>query len=309
MVDLTHVKWLPNRFGGSESKWTIQYNDKLYMVKFPDPNRAPKQTSQLYINNHFSEYIGCHIFQMLGIPAQNTFLRRATPPNSEKEKLVVACEVFSPSSEGILIEFSKFFLHETDSQKRSKTTIDDVMYIIDNDVTIKNKMLLKKFFWEMFVVDAAIGNTDRHLDNWGVMASSDGKISPAPVYDCGSALSPLVSDREKEELLEDDISFKNTEYNLCSVYRHQGKRIFYHEILKAPPADLHRSILEIVPRIKFAAPRIDALIDTTEGMTDISKTYMKKSLAMRLNQMLLPALKKAQERQAREDGESRGFSR
>ena len=102
---------------------------------------------------------------------------------------------------------------------------------------------------------------------------------------------------------------KMEEYNLCSVYRHQGKRIFYHEILKTPPADLHRSILEIVPRIKFAAPRIDALIDATEGMTDISKTYMKKSLAMRLNQMLLPALKKAQERQAREDGKSRSFSR
>ena len=99
MVDLTHVKWLPNRFGGSESKWTMLYDDKLYMVKFPDPNRAPKQTSLPYINNHFSEYVGCHIFQMLGIPAQNTFLGRATPPNSEKEKLVVACEVFSPKAE------------------------------------------------------------------------------------------------------------------------------------------------------------------------------------------------------------------
>lgn len=54
---------------------------------------------------------------------------------------------------------------------------------------------------------------------------------------------------------------------------------------------------------------VDALIDATKGMTDISKTYMKKSLAMRLNQMLLPAWKKAQEHQARKDGESRGFSR
>ena len=54
---------------------------------------------------------------------------------------------------------------------------------------------------------------------------------------------------------------------------------------------------------------VDALIDATEGMTDISKIYMKKFLAMRLNQMLLPAWKKAQEHQAREDGESRGFSR
>ena len=296
MVDLTHVKWLPNRFGGSESKWTMQYNDKLYMVKFPDPNRAPKQTSQPYINNHFSEYIGCHIFQMLGIPAQNTFLGRATPPNSEKEKLVVACEVFSPSREGILIEFSKFFLHETDSQKRSKTTIDDVMYIIDTDVTIKNKMFLKKFFWEMFVVDAAIGNTDRHLDNWGVMASSDDKISPAPVYDCGSALSPLVSDREKEELLEDDISFKNTEYNLCSVYRYQGKRVFYHEIFKNPPEDLRQAIQRIVPRIKTAAAQIDNFIDRTEGLSDVSKAYMKKSLMMRRELILLPALKRCNEK-------------
>ena len=55
------------------------------------------------------------------------------------------------------------------------------------------------------------------------------------------------------------------EYNLCSVYRQHGKRISYHEILKAPTADLHRSILKIVPRIKLAAPRIDARMDATEG--------------------------------------------
>ena len=34
-----------------------------------------------------------------------------------------------------------------------------------------------------------------------------------------------------------------------------------------------------------------------------------KWLPNRLNQMLLPALKKAQERQAHEDGKSRSFSR
>lgn len=300
MVDLTYAKWLPNRFGGSESKWTVQYDDKLYMVKFPDPRRAQKRTSLPYINNHFSEYIGCHIFQILGIPAQNTFLARATPPNSTREKLVVACEVFSPKEDGILIEFSKFFLHETDTQKRNETMMDDILYIIDTDVTIKDRLRLKKFFWDMFVVDALIGNTDRHLDNWGVIASLDGEISPAPVYDCGSGLSPLLSDEEKQELLEEASAFKRAEYNICSVYRYHGKRVFYHEIFKTPPDDLHRSILEIVPKINLAAPRIDALIDSTEEMTDISKVYMKKSLTMRLHQILLPALKKAQERQARE---------
>ena len=296
MVDLSHVEWIPNRFGGSESKWAMEYDGKLYMVKFPDPNRAPKQTTLSYINNHYSEYIGCHIFQMLGIPAQNTFLGRGTPPNSKREKTVVACEVFCQDKPGCLIEFSKFFLHETDSQKRNKTTIEDVMRVIEEDVTIKNKEQLKKFFWDMFVVDALIGNGDRHLDNWGVIEAPDRSLSPAPIYDCGSALSPLSSDEKKATLLESDGSFKNTEYNLCSVYRYQGKRVFYHEIFKNPPEDLRRAIQRIVPRIKAASARIDDLIDRTEGLSDISKEYMKKSLALRREQILLPALKKYNEK-------------
>ncbi|MFC2820660.1 MAG: HipA domain-containing protein [Veillonella sp.] len=156
------------------------------MVKFPDPNRSPKKTALSYMNNHYSEYLGCHIFQMLGIPVQHTFLGRGTPPNSKREKVVVACEVFCQDEPGRLIEFSKFLLHETDSEKRKKTTIEDVMRVIDEDVMIKNKTQLKEFFWDMFVVDAFIGNGDRHLDNWGLIEKTNAPLSPAPVYDCGS---------------------------------------------------------------------------------------------------------------------------
>ena len=114
MVDLTHVKWLPNRFGGSESKWTMQYNDKLYMVKFPDPNRAPKQTSLPYINNHFSEYIGCHIFQMLGIPAKTLFwdvLRRRTA----KKRSLLWCARYFPRATKVfsLNSASSFYMRRT----------------------------------------------------------------------------------------------------------------------------------------------------------------------------------------------------
>lgn len=304
MIDLSHVEWLSNRFGGSESKWAMEYEGKLYMVKFPDPNRAPKQTELSYMNNHYSEYIGCHIFQMLGIPAQNTFLGWGTPPNSKREKIVVACEVFCQDKTGCLIEFSNFFLHETDSKKQKNTSIEDVMRVIDEDVMIQNKAQIKTFFWDMFVVDALIGNGDRHLDNWGVIEAPDRVLSPAPVYDCGSALTPWYSDERKASLLEDANSFKNAEYNLCSVYRYQGKRTRYHEIFKNPPEDLHRAIQRIVPRIKTASAQIDRLIDSTEGLTDISKEYMKKSLLLRRELILLPALKKCNKRD-----ESRGFAR
>ncbi len=43
------------------------------MLKFPDPSRA-KKIQQSYINNQFSEYIGCHIFESVGIPVQKTLL-------------------------------------------------------------------------------------------------------------------------------------------------------------------------------------------------------------------------------------------
>ena len=148
----------------------------------------------------------------------------------------------------------------------------------------------------MFVVDAFIGNGDRHLDNWGVIEAPDRSLSPAPVYDCGSALSPLASDEKKETLLEDPAAFKNTEYNLCSAYRYQGKRIFYHEIFKNPPEDLRHAIQRIVPHIKAASAQIDAIIDRTEGLSDISKEYMKKSLLLRRELILLPALKRCNER-------------
>ena len=309
MIDITNATWRSNRFGGSERKRTLIYDGNTYMVKFPDPVRSTKKTSLSYINNQFSEHIGCSIFRHLGIPAQETFLATCIDPMNKMEKIVVACKLFCQNGEGNLVEFSKFLLNDTDSTSRRTTTVEDVMDVLDHSPLRLDREKIKDYFWDMFVVDAFIGNGDRHLDNWGLLEDSAVRIKPAPVYDCGSSLSPLSSDERKDLLLKDENLMKIEEYNLCSVYRHQGKRIFYHEILKTPPADLHRSILEIVPRIKFAAPRIDALIDATEGMTDISKTYMKKSLAMRLNQMLLPALKKAQERQAREDGESRGFSR
>ena len=156
----------------------------------------------------------------------------------------------------------------------------------------------------MFVVDAFIGNGDRHLDNWGLIEMTDGTLSPAPIYDCGSSLSPLKSDEKKRELLADGNEFKQEEYNLNSVYRMNNERVLYHEIFKNPPEDLHRAIQRIVPRIKTASTQIDRLIDSTEGLSDISKEYMKKSLLLRRELILLPALKKCNKRD-----ESRGFAR
>ena len=304
MIDITNATWRSNRFGGSERKRTLIYDGSTYMVKFPDPVRSTKKTSLSYINNQFSEHIGCSIFRHLGIPAQETFLATCIDPMNKMEKIVVACKLFCQNGEGNLVEFSKFLLNDTDSTSRRTTTVEDVMDVLDHSPLRLDREKIKDYFWDMFVVDGFIGNGDRHLDNWGLIEMTDGTLSPAPIYDCGSSLSPLKSDEKKRELLADGNEFKQEEYNLNSVYRMNNKRVLYHEIFKNPPEDLHRAIQRIVPRIKTASTQIDRLIDSTEGLSDISKEYMKKSLLLRRELILLPALKKCNKRD-----ESRGFAR
>lgn len=304
MIDITNATWRSNRFGGSERKRTLIYDGSTYMVKFPDPVRSTKKTSLSYINNQFSEHIGCSIFRHLGIPAQETFLATCIDPMNKMEKIVVACKLFCQNGEGNLVEFSKFLLNDTDSTSRRTTTVEDVMDVLDHSPLRLDREKIKDYFWDMFVVDGFIGNGDRHLDNWGLIEMTDGTLSPAPIYDCGSSLSPLKSDEKKRELLADGNEFKQEEYNLNSVYRMNNKRVLYHEIFKNPPEDLHRAIQRIVPRIKTASAQIDRLIDSTEGLSDISKEYMKKSLLLRRELILLPALKKCNKRD-----ESRGFAR
>ncbi len=41
-------------------------------------------------------------------------------------------------------------------------------------------------FWDMFIIDALIGNTDRNNSNWGIVLRKDGSKELAPVYDNGN---------------------------------------------------------------------------------------------------------------------------
>lgn len=56
----------------------------------------------------------------------------------------------------------------------------------------------------MFIVDALIGNFDRHGANWGFL-KKDNKYSLAPIFDNGSSLFPqLVNEDEMKLILSDE---------------------------------------------------------------------------------------------------------
>lgn len=177
MIDLTNMKEVPNKFGGSEKKKTVIYDNRCYLIKFPDPARGKTRKSMRYINNQYSEYIGCKIFKEIGFDVQNTFLALYNDANTAK--VVVACEDFTQDG-AVLSEFSKLNLSLTESDTRAVISFEAVQDFIEkNDLIINKKEIIDKF-WDMFVVDTLIGNTDRHYDNWGVLTKPDGSVSFSP---------------------------------------------------------------------------------------------------------------------------------
>ena len=279
-----------HKFGGSERKKAFRLHDRLYMVKFPDPIRE-KKNELSYMNNQFSEDIGCKIFNSVGISTQKTFLGTYTNPEG-KRKIVVACEDFCTNGFE-LMEFNKLVRMNTDieTMKPLACSIENVIDIIDHIPKISDmqKEMFKDRFWDMFVVDAYIGNGDRHLDNWGFLTKGN-IIKEAPVYDCGSSLAALLSDERMVDNLKNAASFSSAEYNISSAYYYQGKRGFYHEIFKTPPNDLMQAVKRIVPRISI--PEVEKIINSTPELSDVRREYLKKSLQTRYDRILLPALKK-----------------
>lgn len=82
-MDFSRCKLSGKYYGGSEKKLGIVLDGAEYMLKFR------KETAFGMRNNHFSEYIGSHIFTALGFHAQETYL--GTYRNSQ----VVACRDFN----------------------------------------------------------------------------------------------------------------------------------------------------------------------------------------------------------------------
>lgn len=283
MLDITSCEQLWGDYEGSELKFAIDYNGKKYMVKKPDPARK-SDLDLSYINNQYSEDLGCKIFASIDIPVQKTFLAKFN--DNGKLKIVVACQDFREPEE-LLFEADKLAKSFVNSQDMNKARLEDIQKILNEVQTkLSNDENAENRFWDTFVVDAFIGNKDRHMGNWGFLSKDSRHLKLAPVYDCGSSLSSLMSDEQMEKALKDD-TFKTHEYNIASCMSKDGKRIFYHEMFNNPPKALQDAILRIVPKINLN--KINAIINQEEGMSEIRKNYIRKSIELRYERILEPA--------------------
>ncbi|MCI8345063.1 MAG: CtkA family protein [Clostridia bacterium] len=268
MIDFTNAIEEFNNYKGSEKKKTLIYDNKKYLVKFPDPVRE-KNKNISYINNAFSEYIGSNIFKILGFKVQNTILGKYE--YNGKEKIVCACEDFT-DNENVLYEFENLAL-STNPDKKIETELSDIIEVIKESNMIDTKSTTQKF-WDMFIVDSLIGNTDRHNGNWGFLLNKNtGKVEFSPIYDCGSSLNPMLEDEEIEKMTETEL--KNLAINCYSCLKENGKKINYMTYVKeAKNEECNNAIKRLFLSIDI--DKINKFIDDAEGISKTRKEFYKK---------------------------------
>ena len=263
-----------NNYRGSEKKKTLIYNNKKYLVKFPDPIRE-KNKEISYINNAFSEYIGSNIFKIIGFKVQNTIL--GIYNYDGKEKIVCACEDFTDENH-VFYEFENIAL-SVNPDKKIEAELKDIMEVID----IISKMMkiegLKEKFWDMFIIDSLIGNENRYNGDWGILLDKTNNIFKfAPIYDCGSCLNSTLSDKEIKGL--NDVEIKNIAINTYSCIKENGKKINCMPYIKSlKNTDCNNALARVFNKINLN--KINEFINNIEILSDDRKNFYKKVIALR----------------------------
>ena len=231
MIDFSNLPVRNKTYAGANrSKNSVFYNGEQYMLKFPSLPSRNREMS--YTNGCISEYIGCHIFESVGIPVQKTLL--GTYTKNGKKKIVVACKDFTATGL-ILQDFASLKNTMIDSMHNGYgTELSDILTTLEMQTAIDPPILIK-WFWDIFIVDALIGNWDRHNGNWGFLYNNaTDEIKLAPVYDCGSCLFPLASEEIMKNTLEDPEERNLRVFEIpLSAKKIKGKKIRYFDFISS----------------------------------------------------------------------------
>lgn len=144
----------------------------------------------------------------------------------------------------------------------------------------------------MFIIDALIGNWDRHNGNWGFLYDvQKDTLSLAPVYDCGSSLYPQANEELMDHILnnKNEINYRIFEIPTSAIQK-DNKRINYFKFISSlENEDCNRALQRIVPRIDME--EIKHLVDETPAISSLQRSFFKTMLAQRKEKILDYALR------------------
>lgn len=280
------------QYGGSDQKRGIFYKDKRYMLKMPDRIDEVKrnQWNSSYSNSVYSEKVCCDILKALGFSVQNVLLGFIIVNNNKKP--VVACENFVPLG-ATLLSF-KTIANSLLPEKLGKIPkIAEIYSVLEQPSSYFSKeagAAALQEYWNLFILDALLGNFDRHADNWGYFSIA-GRTSlvSSPIYDCGSCLYPQIADEAISGILadENEIIMRVDKFPTAALLLENNRKANYKDYIQSlVNPDCTAALSRIYPRIDLTV--INNVIDS-EPLSDIRKDFYKVMLRARFERILMSA--------------------
>ena len=277
-------------YGGlAGRKVGINYKGENYIIKYPQNLKDTKMKNVVisYSNTPICEYLGSHIYEIMDIPVHKTLLGK------RQNKIVVACKDFLNKGDR-LYEFReiKTTFESEDSEKSDSASLtsgagvdlNEILIILNEHPMLKSVPNIKKRFWDMFIVDAFIGNSDRNNGNWGIIYRYNGELEIAPVYDNGNCLNNKCDDEKIKKFLDDKSMLATQAYKgVFCIYTNNEKKINpFQYLLKTQNKDALKSFVELCPKFINNKDKFKELIENTFLLSEGQKQFYIELLNLRL---------------------------
>lgn len=294
-------------YGGlTGSKDGIMIQDESWLVKYPQNLSNMKGDVPSYSTSPLSEYIGSHIFDILGYDVHETIL------GIRNNKLVVACKDFADNGK-MLLEIrtikNSYNQNLIDTLDKIHTTstdshivdIDELMVHLDMNPILSSISEIKERFFEQALIDVFIANTDRNNGNWGILREFGKSDTLAPIFDNGSSFLSKTTELKLDNILQSS-EFNNNSTNILTAYgkcgHHFSAKTFFDYF--KDNVIFQNAVLKITPLIKNKMPEIIDLICTIPEsiqlkngeeisvMSKLRKIFYIKQLETRIELLFQP---------------------
>ena len=169
---------------------------------------------------------------------------------------------------------------------RTLLMFSDIMLLLSANKKITNVEETISSFFEIYIVDALLGNFDRHGGNWGFLKKNN-KYYMAPVFDNGSCLFPnMVDEDEMKQIINDEEQINMRVYKFpTSQIKLDGNKSSYFEVISSLKyVEINKALEKIYPLINL--DKIFSLIDDIDVISNIHKIYYKTMIKHRYEKII-----------------------
>ena len=316
LIDFTNLPYSNKHYGGNAGlKRGVIIDDKNLLLKFPQETSTFDNVTISFTTSPLSEYVGSHIYLLLGYTAHNTMLGYFFNKELGKKQIVVACEDFTENDKYTLVDYESIKNNYSDelqneliklneSLPKYKSSgvlehsikIEEILLQFEMNDLFKDNQDIKNLFWEMLVIDFIINNNDRNKNNWGLLYNKDDKsYKPAPIYDNGSSFVSKHTDEKLLGIMSTESKMNNSVLNGMCYYTIDNvvmnfKKFFETLHIKNLDKDLNNAIDIVKDKIVDSWNNIVKFIkeipNDEEGLkiiSDVQKKFFVESMRIRIN--------------------------